>query len=86
MDRDGAGRLRRAAHACGQPGGQHPGDRVGRKQKTSYLYDGLTAGEADAVLAASIFHYGTHDPPVQGVPDGARRAWSDSDARREAFQ
>jgi cyclase len=25
-----------------------------------HLYDGLTAGEADAVLAASIFHYGTY--------------------------
>jgi cyclase len=25
-----------------------------------HLADGLTAGEADAVLAASIFHYGTH--------------------------
>ena len=25
-----------------------------------HLYDGLTAGEADAVLAASIFHYGEH--------------------------
>jgi cyclase len=26
----------------------------------SHLYDGLTAGKADAVLAASIFHYGEH--------------------------
>ena len=25
-----------------------------------HLYEGLTAGEADAVLAASIFHYGTY--------------------------
>jgi len=25
-----------------------------------HLYDGLAAGEADAVLAASIFHYGTY--------------------------
>jgi len=25
-----------------------------------HLYDGLTAGGADAVLAASIFHQGTH--------------------------
>ena len=28
--------------------------------KIEHLYDGLTAGEADAVLAASIFHYGTY--------------------------
>ena len=27
------------------------------------LYDALTAGRADAVLAASIFHYGTHPVP-----------------------
>jgi cyclase len=26
-----------------------------------HLYDALTAGGADAVLAASIFHFGTHD-------------------------
>jgi cyclase len=25
-----------------------------------HLFEGLTAGEADAVLAASIFHYGTY--------------------------
>ena len=25
-----------------------------------HLYDGLTAGKADAVLAASIFHFGTY--------------------------
>ena len=25
-----------------------------------HLYDGLVAGRRDAVLAASIFHYGTH--------------------------
>ena len=25
-----------------------------------HLYDGLADGEADAVLAASIFHYGTY--------------------------
>ena len=28
--------------------------------KIEHLYEGLTAGEADAVLAASIFHYGTY--------------------------
>jgi cyclase len=28
--------------------------------KIEHLYDGLTTGEADAVLAASIFHYGTY--------------------------
>jgi cyclase len=25
-----------------------------------HLYDGIVQGEADAVLAASIFHYRTH--------------------------
>ena len=28
-----------------------------------HLYDALTAGKADAALAASIFHYGTHPIP-----------------------
>ncbi|MEW8958133.1 imidazole glycerol phosphate synthase subunit HisF [Neomoorella humiferrea] len=28
--------------------------------KLEHLYDGLTAGRADAVLAASIFHFGTY--------------------------
>ena len=28
-----------------------------------HLYDGLTKGKADAVLAASIFHFGTHTIP-----------------------
>jgi imidazole glycerol-phosphate synthase subunit HisF len=28
--------------------------------KIEHLYDGLIDGEADAVLAASIFHYGTY--------------------------
>jgi len=27
------------------------------------LYEALVAGKADAVLAASIFHYGTHSIP-----------------------
>jgi hypothetical protein len=34
--------------------------RSGASGTVEHLYDGLTAGEADAVLAASIFHYG-HD-------------------------
>jgi cyclase len=29
----------------------------------AHLYDGLTAGRADAALAASIFHYGQHSIP-----------------------
>jgi cyclase len=28
--------------------------------KVDHLYEGLAAGEADAALAASIFHYGTY--------------------------
>ena len=40
-----------------------------------HLYEGLTRGEADAALAASIFHFGTHSIPeakaylqARGVP------------------
>jgi len=33
---------------------------LGRRGTLQHLADGLTLGEADAVLAASIFHYGTH--------------------------
>ena len=40
-----------------------------------HLAAGLTEGEADAVLAASIFHYGTYTHRRgQGVPGRARRA------------
>jgi cyclase len=35
--------------------------------KPEHLYDALTQGHADAVLAASIFHYG--EVTVQGVKD-----------------
>jgi cyclase len=45
---------------------------VGRLE---HLYEGLTRGEADAALAASIFHFGTHSIPeakaylqARGVP------------------
>jgi cyclase len=31
--------------------------------RLEHLYDALTAGEADAVLAASIFHYRTFTIP-----------------------
>jgi cyclase len=41
----------------------------------AHLYEGLTAGHADAVLAASIFHFGEHSVPeakaylrARGVP------------------
>jgi cyclase len=41
----------------------------------AHLYDGLVRGKADAVLAASIFHFGEHTVPeakrylrAQGVP------------------
>ena len=51
-----------------------------------HLADGLTEGEADAVLAASIFHYGTYTIAAgQAVPRGARRAGAAGDgARRRA--
>jgi cyclase len=32
-----------------------------------HLYQAVVAGEADAVLAASIFHYGTH--PIRQVKE-----------------
>ena len=40
-----------------------------------HLYDALAEGKADAVLAASIFHYGTYPIPiVKKVPIRQRRS------------
>ena len=59
MDRDGARkRLRPQADARGRRRGRRAGDRVGRRRLAPHLVDGITIGGADAVLAASIFHYG----------------------------
>ena len=37
-----------------------PGMASGGVGTLEHLYDGLVKGKADAVLAASIFHYRTH--------------------------
>ena len=57
--------------------------------KPEHLYDALTAGGADAVLAASIFHFGTYDIPTlkhylteHGLP--MRPAASDEPAKERS--
>ena len=81
MDRDGTGdgfdlELTRAvADAVGVPVIASGG--VGTLE---HLVEGIVDGHADAVLAASIFHYGQHTiADGQGI---AHRAWRDRPARR----
>jgi cyclase len=50
-------RLRLSSHAHGAPGHAHPRDCVRRHGKPEDFLDVLQ--DADAALAASIFHYGT---------------------------
>ena len=40
--------------------GRRAGDRLGRRRDARAPRRGLTEGGADAVLAASIFHFGTY--------------------------
>ena len=54
------GRLRPRADPGGGGRGERPGDRLGRRRHAGHLVDGVTEGGADAVLAASIFHFGEH--------------------------
>jgi Imidazoleglycerol-phosphate synthase len=56
-----------------------------------HLADGLTSGEADAVLAASIFHFGTYSIAeakaflaAQGIPVRAVAAATAGSGRRAA--
>ena len=61
MDRDGtkAGfdlALTRAVAGCGR----YSGDRSGGVGNLDHLADGVSEGHADAVLAASIFHFGEY--------------------------
>jgi cyclase len=59
MDRDGAqDRLRSGAHPRGRRCGRRSGDRLGGVGTLAHLVEGIVVGGADAVLAASIFHYG----------------------------
>ena len=56
-----SGRLRHSAlDARRLKGSADPGDCVGRRRARPYLYDGSTEGYADAVLVATIFHYGQY--------------------------
>ena len=60
MDRDGTERrLRPPAHARGEPGGERARDRLRRRRRARAPREALAAG-ADAVLCASIFHYGRY--------------------------
>ena len=75
MDRDGTqGRLRPRPHPrrrrapCPSPSSPRAG-----WAPSSTSPRAIIEGEADAVLAASVFHFGTlHDPPGQGVHGGRR--------------
>ena len=53
-------RIRPRAHAIGGRGVQHPGHRVGWRRHLDHFVEGVIEGKADAVLAASIFHFGEH--------------------------
>ena len=54
------GRLRPGAHARGGRRRRRSGDRVGRRRQPGAHARGPDDGKADAVLAASIFHYGEY--------------------------
>jgi phosphoribosyl-ATP pyrophosphohydrolase len=58
MDRDGAkSGYDLELHAQGELVGRRAGDRLGRRREHRHLIEAVEAG-ADAVLAASIFHFG----------------------------
>ena len=55
------GRLRPAADARGRGRRRHSGDRLRRRRESSrHLSDAIEQARADAVLVASIFHYGQY--------------------------
>ena len=53
-------RLRPRADPGRRGGGRHPGDRLRRGRRARAPGRGIRDGHADAVLCASIFHYGTY--------------------------
>ena len=65
--------LRPAADARGRRRRRRAGDRVRRRGLASDLVDGVREGGADAVLAASIFHYGEFTVGAGEGRDGRRR-------------
>ena len=54
------GRLRPGADARRLRCRDHSGHRLGRRRQPRSLVEGVTKGHASAVLAASIFHFGTY--------------------------
>ncbi len=68
------GRLRHRADPRARPSGQCAGDRLGRRGQPAHFAEVLTAGKADAALAASLFHDGVLKIPELKTYLAAARA------------